>query len=110
VLIRREREARRREKKDIEKKKALLWSVTGIAASSFTLDLIQPLQDKAVSTIPFFVRYTPHKAMIEVNRRCKTQYFGWFEGKNLFHAEVELYPGAGGGGQGGGGSHSVAHI
>jgi hypothetical protein len=55
-------------------KKALLWSVTGIAASSFTLDLIQPLQDKAVNTIPFLLRYSQHKEMIEVNRRCKTAF------------------------------------
>lgn len=74
-----------------EEEKALLWSVTGIAASSFTLDLIQPLQDKAVSTIPFLLRNTQHKALIEVNRRCKAVFL------MVRRLEVELYLRDGGG-------------
>lgn len=68
-----------------------MWSVTGIAASSFTLDLIQPLQDKAVSTIPFLLRNTQHKALIEVNRRCKAAFL------MVRRLEVELYLRDGGG-------------
>jgi hypothetical protein len=60
VLIRRKKRSKR-EKRVIDKnkeKKALFWSVTGIAASSFTLDLIQPFPDKAVGTIPLFPHNT----------------------------------------------------